>query len=52
MFTPSPSRPASKLPRAIAISVIAMAAMNIFVLAQQLQPAPTLARSDVAGQQA
>lgn len=46
------ARPASKLNRAIAISVAAMVAMNVFVLAQQLQSAPALALGDVAGQQA
>lgn len=38
----------SKLNRAIVVSVIAMAAMNLFVLAQQLQAAPLLALSSQA----
>ena len=50
--TTSSARPASKLNRAIALSVAAMVAMNIFVLAQQLHPAPSLAAGPVAGQQA
>lgn len=33
----------SKLDNAIVASLVAMAAMNIFVLTQQLQPAPALA---------
>ncbi len=37
--------PATSLDRAIALSVTAMLAMNLFVLAQQLQPSPTLALS-------
>jgi hypothetical protein len=43
----------SKLDKAIAASVAAMLAMNLFVLAQQLQPAPAFAAADaVAAQQA
>jgi hypothetical protein len=46
--------PATSLDRAITLSVGAMLAMNLFVLAQQLQPSPTLALSQgsVAAQQA
>jgi len=36
------------LDRAILASVLAMVAMNIFVLAQQLQPAPIFAAIDAA----
>ena len=35
----------TKLDRAIVASVAAMVAMNLFVLAQQLQPSPALAAS-------
>jgi hypothetical protein len=43
----------SKLDKAIFASVAAMLAMNLFVLAQQLQPAPALvAAGAVAAQQA
>ena len=37
--------PATSLDRAITLSVGAMLAMNLFVLAQQLQPSPALALS-------
>jgi hypothetical protein len=43
--SPAPRKP---LDRAILASVLAMAAMNIFVLAQQLQPAPMFAAVDAA----
>jgi hypothetical protein len=33
----------SKLDRAVFVSIMAMLAMNLFVLTQQLQPAPLLA---------
>lgn len=43
----------SKLDKAIIVSVAAMLTMNLFVLAQQLQPAPAFAAADaVATQQA
>ncbi len=44
----------SKLDRAILASVAAMLAMNVFVLAQQMDRAPVLAAADqsVAAQQA
>lgn len=47
-------RPRTKLDKAVLASVAAMVAMNLFVLAQQLQPAPALAAADgaVAAQQA
>lgn len=40
---PVASKRHSKLDRAIVVSVIAMASMNILVLAQQLQASPMLA---------
>jgi hypothetical protein len=43
-----PLSSASTLDRAIAASVAAMLAMNLFVLVQQLQPAPALAAADGA----
>ncbi len=52
MKNATPDRPASKLPRAIALSITAMLAMNVFVLAQQLQTAPALALAATASQQA
>lgn len=43
----------SKLDKAIVVSVAAMLTMNLFVLAQQLQPVPAFAATDaVATQQA
>lgn len=55
MFTKSPSKPrsfgASSLDRAIIASVAAMLAMNLFVLAQQLQAAPALALAQPAATQ-
>lgn len=55
MFTKSPSNPrgfgASSLDRAIIASVAAMLAMNLFVLAQQLQDAPALALAQPAATQ-
>ena len=50
MKTAPTNRPASKLPRAIALSITAMLAMNVFVLAQQLQTAPALALAATASQ--
>lgn len=44
MTSPTRNR-RSKLDRAVIASVIAMAALNAFVLTQQLQPAPALAHA-------
>lgn len=46
MTKPTPKRPASLLDHAIVASVAAMLALNIFVLSQQLAPAPTFAAID------
>ncbi|MEQ1543023.1 MAG: hypothetical protein HOO94_08190 [Novosphingobium sp.] len=48
MFTTFFSPTASKLDKAIALSVAAMLALNVFVLAQQMQDAPLIAASPVA----
>jgi hypothetical protein len=48
MVTKYLSPTASKLDRAIAASVAAMLAMNVFVLAQQVQDAPRFAVTPVA----
>lgn len=47
MFTKSLSS-ASKLDKAIIASIAAMLAMNVLVMAQQLQSEPVLATSQVA----
>lgn len=41
----------SKLDKAIIASVAAMLTMNLFVLAQQLQPTPAFAAADAAAAQ-
>jgi hypothetical protein len=43
-----PARSASKLDRAIVISILAMALMNILVLSPQLRPAAPLAQAQQA----
>jgi len=48
MFTKYLSATASTLDKAIAASVAAMLAMNVFVLAQQLQDAPHIAIAPLA----
>ena len=48
MFQTRPRRPLSLLDRSVVISIAAMAAMNLLVVAQQYQAAPHLALTSTA----